>query len=326
MPFKLTKNPKSPYWQITGSEFGVRLRESTGTSRKGEAEAILQARRSQLLAAKTGETLGEATFSEAAEGYLMKAPETEAYYMRKIIPVLGDMSLKEIWQKPVDAAAQRAYPNAQPSTVKRQFYTPVVAVMRYAAKNRMCHPVLIEKPKVVDKEIIWLTPSEAEAWIGAARPRLSAYVTFLLGTGLRASEAISLRWSSISPDMEYATVWDEFAKAKKARTIWLQPRVREVLGSRQTGYVFPEWSSPSIINTALRREAKRSNLKRFTNHVLRHTWATWTFAMSKDVTYLMKYGGWASEKLAHRYIHTGTPDLKKHVENQGWTYFGAEND
>lgn len=63
----------------------------------------------------------------------------------------------------------------------------------------------------------------------------------------------------------------------------------------------------------LRTETPRLHL-----HVLRHTWATWAYAVTRDLDFVMKYGGWASEKLALRYIHGGTPDLARRVLDHGW--------
>lgn len=53
-------------------------------------------------------------------------------------------------------------------------------------------------------------------------------------------------------------------------------------------------------------------------HVLRHTWATWAYAVTNDIAWVMREGGWASEKLALRYIHVGTRDLKAEVLAHGW--------
>lgn len=53
-------------------------------------------------------------------------------------------------------------------------------------------------------------------------------------------------------------------------------------------------------------------------HVLRHTWATWAYAVTGDLTFVMGQGGWASEKLALRYIHGATPSLRRAVLDYGW--------
>jgi integrase len=38
-------------------------------------------------------------------------------------------------------------------------------------------------------------------------------------------------------------------------------------------------------------------------HVLRHTWATWHYAVNKDLLLLKREGGWASVAQVERYAH-----------------------
>jgi integrase len=39
----------------------------------------------------------------------------------------------------------------------------------------------------------------------------------------------------------------------------------------------------------------------FTPHVLRHTWATWHYALNKDLLALKVEGGWANVAMVERY-------------------------
>jgi integrase len=54
-------------------------------------------------------------------------------------------------------------------------------------------------------------------------------------------------------------------------------------------------------------------------HTLRHTWATWSYAVTRDITWVKEQGGWASADLVHRYMHSGTRDLGAVVQAHGWT-------
>lgn len=62
----------------------------------------------------------------------------------------------------------------------------------------------------------------------------------------------------------------------------------------------------------------REHVPRIHLHVLRHTWATWAYAVTRDITFVMEQGGWASEKLALRYIHGAKADLAAQVRDHGW--------
>jgi len=78
----------------------------------------------------------------------------------------------------------------------------------------------------------------------------------------------------------------------------------------------------SQARTALRQMVEtvrvRTQTPKLHLHALRHTWATWAYAVTRDINFVMEQGGWASEKLALRYIHGATPDLARRVKAHGW--------
>lgn len=53
-------------------------------------------------------------------------------------------------------------------------------------------------------------------------------------------------------------------------------------------------------------------------HIFRHTWATWAYAVTRDMPWVMARGGWSSPALAMRYIHVGSADLAEDVLAHGW--------
>jgi integrase len=57
---------------------------------------------------------------------------------------------------------------------------------------------------------------------------------------------------------------------------------------------FGEW--------AIGKDGKRF-VPDLTPHCLRHTWATWFYALSKDPFLLRDEGGWATVKMVERYAH-----------------------
>ncbi|WP_395646709.1 tyrosine-type recombinase/integrase [Terricaulis sp.] len=67
------------------------------------------------------------------------------------------------------------------------------------------------------------------------------------------------------------------------------------------------------------RVAVEKNVPRLHLHALRHTWATWAYAVTRDITWVKEQGGWTSVDLVHRYMHSGTRDLGAVVQAHGWT-------
>lgn len=68
--------------------------------------------------------------------------------------------------------------------------------------------------------------------------------------------------------------------------------------------------------------AEKKEVPRLHLHSLRHTWATWAYAVTKDITWVKQMGGWASADLVHRYMHSGNDDLGAIVLAHGWSMRG----
>ena len=69
---------------------------------------------------------------------------------------------------------------------------------------------------------------------------------------------------------------------------------------------------------------KRAKMEDFTPHDCRHTWATWAYASTRDLTYVMSQGGWSELEILKRYTHLGSPDLARDVLAKKWTFSGRE--
>ena len=199
----------------------------------------------------------------------------------------------------------------------------------------------MKKPKVAAGRTEYLTPQEAEDWLDALSPQMKRIVIFYLGTGCRATEGLSLIWKDITLGERRAVFWD--TKAGYARGADLGKRVRSQFPKRTDKpdeYVFlnsrgEPWHAYDAINNTLtkvraRREKQIANgadLPRLAPahcHLFRHTWATWAYACTRDLTYLMSQGGWKSVAMVMRYCHVATDDLASAVLDAGWEFGGRE--
>ena len=124
----------------------------------------------------------------------------EREHLTPILKQIGLKKLTEIDQRMVDKLASERG-NVAPATLIRQIYTPITAVLNFAAPDQAAK-VSFKKPKVRNARTDYLTPDQAEAWIEALPPYLSRLVVFYLATGCRASEALTLDWKDVSPKGE----------------------------------------------------------------------------------------------------------------------------
>jgi len=77
------------------------------------------------------------------------------------------------------------------------------------------------------------------------------------------------------------------------------------------------WHGYDAVNLALRKLQPGLHC-----HLFRHTWATWNYAVHRDLTRLMSEGGWRSVTMVMRYTHAGSDDLAREVRAHGWAEFG----
>lgn len=325
MSLKLYERPNG-IWHIRGTVQRQRVDESARTRSREEAEAVRAKLEAELFKRAHFGSKAVATFAEAVEGYIMAGGEAE--HLDPLLDQFGLKRLSDIAQIDIDRYAAKR--TVKPSTLIRQIYTPMTAVLNHAANQGLCEAPRIRKPALRTKRTDYLTPEQADAWIKALPLHLSRIVTFYLATGCRATEALTLDWKDVSPDNRRAVLWE--TKGGYPRGVDLQERARAALPGRSEGHVFlnsrgEPWHGYDAINLMLKRyRAKDGNagLAPVHCHLFRHTWATWAYACTRDLTFLMQQGGWRSLTLLGRYTHAASPDLADAVSAHGWEFFGRE--
>ena len=323
MPLQLYRRPSGIY-HIRGVVQGRRVDRSAQTRVRAEAEAIRANLEADLFRRAVYGDASVATFAEAAIGYMKAGGERD--HLPALLHAFGSTRLVEINQTTLDDYA--ATRDVAASTLIRQVYTPALAVLNYAAQQGLCNRPAIRKPKVRTTRTDYLTPDQVEAWLAHLPPHLSRLVTFLAGTGCRITEALTLQWEDVSPEAERVVFWR--TKGDYPRGVDLPRRVRDALPERGKGTVFlnsrgEAWHGYDAINLMLRRHReKHPELAPAHCHLFRHTWATWAYACTRDLTFVAASGGWRSLGLLGRYTHAASPDLARAVLGLGWEYSGRE--
>jgi len=233
----------------------------------------------------------------------------------RIFEALGeDTTLAEIDQEAAGRLRQMLLPTDARSSYARHIVTPLRAVLNYAADLGWCNPPRLKAPKQPEGRTRFLLPAEAERLIAAAAPHLQPLLIFILGTGARMSEALELEWRDVDLAGGRAIFWQ--TKSGKRRVAELPPRVIAALAElpHREGHVFvsrsgkPYWSSGrnagGQIKTGWKGALRRAGLDReLTPHDLRHSWASWHYALQRDLLALKTEGGWSSVTLVERYSH-----------------------
>lgn len=332
MSLKLIKRHGGKNWYIRGTIRGVSVDETTGTDDKKRAEEIRIRRETEILDRRIHGIRKTATFLEASVMYLEEGGASR--FVDVVARYFGTTPLSEIDQPAIDRAARVLYPDAKASTRNRQVFTPVSAVLNFAAKKKMCDKPIIERPAQPKGRIRWITIEEAQSLIDACAPHLKPLVTFLFYTGARLSEALYLDWRDVDLSRSHVAFLD--TKTGDDRGVPLHSGVVAMLANlpHREGAVFRRHDGKPYevkedgggqIKTGFKGACRRAGISDFHPHDCRHTWATWHYAANRDLITLMRLGGWKSERMVLRYAHINVDDLASSIESIPWGKSGDMN-
>ena len=109
---------------------------------------------------------------EHRKNVLSKEPGCKGFEL--LVPTDGSETVflyeSYVDQAAIDRAAKALYTDAKPSTLNRQVYTPVCAILHFAAERGLCEWRKIRRPKQPTGRVRWLRPEEAESPIKACAP------------------------------------------------------------------------------------------------------------------------------------------------------------
>lgn len=323
MPLKLYERPNGIF-HIRGTVQGRRVDESARTRVRAEAEQIKARLEADLFKRAIYGDKAVATFAEAADLYTLAGKPGD--HLAPLLKRIGLTPLKDVDQEFVDRLALEMKPGSAPATRIRQIYTPISAVLNFVAP-KLCDPIKLAKPKGAGKRVDYLTPAEVETLLGFLPPHLSRLVTFYIATGCRASEALNLEWRDVSLGGERIVLWE--TKSDYSRGVTVQHRARKALPPRPDANDFvwlnaagEPWHAYDAVNLMLRRHCEKNGFRHVHCHLFRHTWATWAYAVTRDLTFLMGQGGWRSPTMVLRYAHAASDDLAADVRAHGWEIRG----
>lgn len=354
MPLKL-KDPregKTPYFSVRGTYQGIYVDRTAGTADKRKAGQFLKAIERSIERGefqKEDEPVDDApapvkTFAVAALAYL-KA-DGDPKYIKPIIELAGphalrDVPIEDIDQIAIDNAARAVYPDAPATTLNRQFYTPVSAILKRAGVERK-----IKRPKGWrgSKATSWLEPDQAFALITEAyaiEPEFGLFCVLLLYTGMRLSDPLRATLRDLKLDRALLYVPD--TKNGDPRPVHLTPVVVAAFRAMPARMGRPgKGSGMALANGAAGRSRKHAGvpfldrpphakLFRFTAsgrlramlalameraklwfpprqrgfHLFCHTYGTWMHRYGELDTYgLTRTGRWKDPDSADRYNHT----------------------
>lgn len=317
MPLKLRK--RGEIWHYSGTVAGRRLRGSTKTALKDEAEHI--ANEAERRALKGHRDPGSVlTFAQAAIEY--RKVHGEPRYLVAVEDYWKDVLVKDITRGALKRAAVTLLPKAKGAYRNRAVIVPTSAVINFAASLELCPPFRPERfpeTKAVREPATW---AWVQAFMQHASPHLGALACFMFLTGARISEALDVHWRDV--DLSAARVRIRMGKiGGQERLAHMPPELVAALANipsnrEDSAQVF-DYAEAGSCKDPWHVAIKRAGIKRLTPHSCRHGFATTLLHAGIDPITVAKRGGWKDpQQLFRTYGHamddetvtdllTGTP-------------------
>jgi integrase len=333
------KDGRSPYWYVRGTVTVWRdgrkctesiKQESTGTADREEAEAILTQVAGRYQRGNIENREAPPVFSDLVDSYL-DAGKSDRY----LVPVMrafGDFEVSQLTQARIDAEGRKAYPNAQPATLRRQWHGVINAVLHHGGIDKR-----LKLPAKSKSTTRYCTPEQAEAIIrecASSRygdPWKPALAETLFGTGCRAGEAMDLD-ARRDVALRYRTITFRDTKNGTERTVPLVARTVAALARlpnidkagplfrRPKGRLYAEKTQIGGHQLRFLRAAAERVGVEFNPHMTRHSFATWFYVQTQDTLRLRRQCGWNTPSLVDRYTHLA-PELVGHEAiSLGWDF------
>jgi integrase len=344
------REDKTPFYYGRGRYLGVRVNRSTGATKKRVARKIISGWEEKI---ERGEyrtthepvaTAAPATFLAAAIAYMKAGGDKK--HLSPIIEQTGEHSLRArsieaIDQLTLDNGAAALYPDATAATRNRQFYTPVIAILRRAGVTRPFKRPIGWRGK---KSTKFLEPEDAFALLlqcYAEDPEFGLFCELLCYTGMRLSEPLQAQLKDLNLRRAQLTLYN--TKNGEQRVVHLPPNVVQAFReqpprrSRHHSVRGRRWkkgeggSSPVDAGVPFLERRPDARLFRFHVgghlrdmlaaamdraglsfppreggfHIFCHTYGTWMHRYGKlDSIGLTKTDRWKDPRSADRYVHT----------------------
>ncbi len=319
-------------WYVDFSYNGKRYRKAAGRTKR---DALLKLGKI-VERFKEEETQGTSahaprTFFEYAQEYLAfskveKAPsnfQRESYKTRSLLKVFGGIELKDITPVYIEQYKQALSAKSKPATVNRQ-----LALLKHMLTKAVDWGYLKENPsrsvkllKEPPGRIRFLSLEERRLLLDECEGILKDIVLTALETGMRNGEIQNLFWSDV--DLERRTITVIRTKNNESRILpisnRLLPSLEQLYIQRQGIRVFSKQDGTPYGNwrKAYEQALKRTGIKDFRFHDLRHTFASYLVMAGVDIRTVQVLMGHKTIQMTMRYSHLSQSHLLDAVNRVG---------
>ncbi|HBD7398669.1 TPA: site-specific integrase [Legionella pneumophila] len=313
-------------WWIDIFHQGKRIRKSTGTEIKQEAQHFHDQMKHGLWLEKQVKSIPNKTWMDAVVRWLDESKHkrslaTDKIHFAWLDQHLRNKKLSDIDRDLIEAVAKKKEKTNVSLTTVNRILELIRAILNRAQKEWGWLESIpaIRMRKVENKRIRWLTKQEANCLLKELPEHLKDMAAFTLATGLRESNVTQLKWNEINLTKKHALIHADESKSKRDIPVPLNKQAIAILDAQQGKhpvYVFTYQGKPvtRCNNHAWRKALDRARIENFRWHDLRHTWASWHVQNGTPLHELQQLGGWSNYEMVLRYAHLSSEHLQNAAE------------
>jgi integrase len=339
---KKNKRPQE-IWYVDYAFEGKRARKPVGTN-KLEAQKALDVIKGKIASGKYDieDSTHSITFSKMAEIYRAyseknkKSFRTDKGRLRKLEPYFEYKKLHNITPYDIEKMKQDLLDKLSPATVNR--YLALLKHMFSLAikwKKAKYNPVKdVAFLKENNRRLRYLQEEEIPILIKNCHPQLRPLVLTAVYTGIRQRKLFELKWADV--DFKNNLITIENSKSGETRQVPMSSKVRQTLLTLQSNndsdYVFlNRYGRPfKDIRTSFHTALKRSGIKDFRFHDLRHTFAAHLAMAGIPLLTIKELMGHKTIEMTMRYAHlsrkhtaAAVETLQRRIEVAEWHQSGT---
>jgi integrase len=317
---------------------GIRHLKSTGTTNRREAETIEREFREELNRKRhqVREASPDMTFTDLAARFLADGSPRPYHLdrLKVLLPYFGESPIGRISKSTVReyrTARRKEKPQLSEATLNRDI--EVLRHLLYWALDEgflTTNPLTrIRLPKQRRKPRPIMSLAEEDKLLAAASPHLREIAIAALDSGMRRGELLTQRWEHIDFNRRLLLVTHSKTPGGEAREIPLTARLTDLLSTfrKPDGLVFTFKGRPiHKIKTAWKATIRRSGIRYFRFHDLRHTFNTRLMEAGVIQDVRMELMGHSPGRVNSLYTHVELPVKREAIRKlEAWVAAQRQN-
>lgn len=341
MPYR---RKDSPIWWVSFTDAsGRRVRRSTGTAERKEAEALESKWRLEAYREKQWGEQPVKTFDDVILAYLENSrhqtPRTLATAKHLYDAFSGFQMEKLTVQDVRGYIRRREREGVKPSTINKELGMLSAAIndVRREYGWGIPNPVSGQRLREPEGRLPRLAIDQALQLVQLARatPRtqhLADFIQLALNNGMRKGEMLGLEWSRVDLDRSMLYLEPHHTKTRRRRSIPINSLAYEALNNRlrfrgehcsSSPWVFVDKKGRRLqdVKTSFNRICRKAGLVDFHIHDLRHVCAAWLVSSGVGLPEVRDLFGHSTIKMTERYAHLAPENVRAAVRTleSGWS-------